>query len=260
MADQLSMRLDDVNALADKLDGLDSDLTSDERALLLAVFQVAGAAIESQAAEVQGFGFGAPSFGFAPSRLPLSEGFRNAFAPGIGGAAPNQAIIIEGSAQDPGGGGITITGTTEPPTPGPMSLQIASRRPTVLGDPAQLDASTRARRQAMGVALVTMPFVSWRRPSLQLGLLKPIAESHGFPTETFHLNLELAARIGRPLFDLLCDHRGEATGDWLFSLAAFGDASPDPPTRSSSGTATGSSRAWPTSSRRSTSWPGSATR
>ena len=109
-----------------------------------------------------------------------------------------------------------------------MSLQIASRRPTVLGDPAQLDASTLARRQALGVALVTMPFVSWRRPSLQLGLLKPIAESHGFPTETFHLNLELAARIGRPLFDLLCDHRGEATGDWLFSLAAFGEDSPDP--------------------------------
>ncbi len=109
-----------------------------------------------------------------------------------------------------------------------MSLQIASRRPTVLGDPGALDVATRARRQELPVALVTMPFVSWRRPSLQVGLLKPIAESHGFPTETFHLNLELAARLGRPLFDLLCEHRGEATGDWLFSLAAFGEASPDP--------------------------------
>ena len=111
MADQRSMSLDDVNALADKLDGLDSQLSSDEKALLLAVFQVAGAAIESQTAEVQGFGSGIPSFGFAPSHVPLSQGFRNAFSPGIGGAAPNQAIIIEGSAQDPGGGGITSAAT-----------------------------------------------------------------------------------------------------------------------------------------------------
>jgi ribosomal peptide maturation radical SAM protein 1 len=112
-----------------------------------------------------------------------------------------------------------------------MNLRIERRRPSVMGDPSTLDQATRARRQALPIALVTMPFVSSLRPSLQLGLLKPIAESHAFPTETFHLNLELAAMIGRPLFDLLCDHRGEATGDWLFSLAAFGDASPDPADR-----------------------------
>ncbi len=110
MTDQITMSLDDVNALADKLDGLDTQLSADEQALLLAVFQVAGAAVQAQSAEVEGFGLGGPSFGFAPSRAPLSEGFRNAFSPGIGGGAPSQAIIIEGTAQDPGEGTITVGG------------------------------------------------------------------------------------------------------------------------------------------------------
>ncbi len=109
-----------------------------------------------------------------------------------------------------------------------MDVRLERRRRAVLGGQSVLDAATRTRRRALPVALVTMPFVSCTRPSLQLGLLKPIAESHGFPTETFHLNLELAALIGRPLFGLLCEHRGEATGDWLFSAAAFGDDHPDP--------------------------------
>ena len=80
----------------------------------------------------------------------------------------------------------------------------------------------------MPVALVSMPFVSARSPSIQLGLLKPLAESHGFPVETFHLNLELADQIGDERYELLCQFRGPLIGDWLFSVAAFGTDAPDP--------------------------------
>jgi len=109
MADQITLSLEDVNALADKLDRLDDQLSTDEKALLLAVFRVAGAAIGSQdgAEEVEGFGFAAPGFGISPSQVPLSEGFRNAFRPGVGGGAPSRSIIIDMGA-DPGDGTITV--------------------------------------------------------------------------------------------------------------------------------------------------------
>jgi ribosomal peptide maturation radical SAM protein 1 len=77
------------------------------------------------------------------------------------------------------------------------------------------------------VALIAMPFVSYHRPSIQLGLLKAIADSYGFPITTFHLNLDFAHQIGTELYELLCDFRGHLLGDWLFAKAAFGDAIPD---------------------------------
>lgn len=78
------------------------------------------------------------------------------------------------------------------------------------------------------VALINMPFASARRPSIQLGLLKSILVSHGFPTTTFHLNLDFAAQIGAESYEKLCGHRGAQIGDWLFSMAAFGEDAPDP--------------------------------
>lgn len=78
------------------------------------------------------------------------------------------------------------------------------------------------------VALVSMPFVSVQRPSMQLGLLKGIVQAAGFEADTLHLNLELAARVGVPLYERLCDHRGPLIGEWLYSRAAFGDEAPDP--------------------------------
>ena len=75
--------------------------------------------------------------------------------------------------------------------------------------------------------LISMPFYSARTPSLQLGLLAAIGQAHGFAVETMHLNLDLAAQIGRELYEKLCQHRGPELGNWLFSLAAFRDQSPD---------------------------------
>ncbi len=72
-----------------------------------------------------------------------------------------------------------------------------------------------------------MPFYDPRWPAIQVGLLKAIAESHGFPAETLHLNLDLAAAMGRELYHELSEHdRGRSTGDWLFSPAAFGVSAP----------------------------------
>jgi ribosomal peptide maturation radical SAM protein 1 len=80
---------------------------------------------------------------------------------------------------------------------------------------------------AIRVALVSMPFVSISRPSIQLGLLKAIAVAKGFHAETFHLNLNFAQQIGSRQYEALCRHRGRMFGDWLFSLAAFGERAPD---------------------------------
>src|SRR3954470_888488 len=78
------------------------------------------------------------------------------------------------------------------------------------------------------VVLVSMPFLEADRPSIQLGLLKAVARQHGFPVRTLHANLDFAVRIGLDHYRRLADHRGRQIGDWLFSVAAFGDAAPDP--------------------------------
>jgi ribosomal peptide maturation radical SAM protein 1 len=72
-----------------------------------------------------------------------------------------------------------------------------------------------------------MPFMDPYRPSIQLGLLKALAARCGFPVRTCHAYLDFAAAIGVDYYKRLCDHRGTLIGDWLFSLAAFGDAAPD---------------------------------
>ena len=73
-----------------------------------------------------------------------------------------------------------------------------------------------------------MPFMDIDRPSIQLGLLNAIAKAHDFPSRTMHANLDFAARIGEDYYRALSEHRGVLLGDWLFSLAAFGDTAPDP--------------------------------
>ena len=73
-----------------------------------------------------------------------------------------------------------------------------------------------------------MPFMDATRPSIQLGLLKAIAQAAGFPARTLHANLDFAARIGAEPYQRLAQHRGPLVGDWLFSLEAFGGAAPDP--------------------------------
>jgi ribosomal peptide maturation radical SAM protein 1 len=73
-----------------------------------------------------------------------------------------------------------------------------------------------------------MPFIAHFRPSIQLGLLKAIASSHGFPVETFHLNLDFARQVGPEPYEGICNYgRNLGLGEWLFSVAAFGEEAPD---------------------------------
>jgi ribosomal peptide maturation radical SAM protein 1 len=103
--------------------------------------------------------------------------------------------------------------------------------PPVLGDPDRLSLADRRARAGWPVALVNMPFASVSGPSLALGLLKPIVTSHGFDVKTFHLNVDFAAQVGVPVYEVLCEYGRLAIGDWVFSLAAFGAAAPDPDDR-----------------------------
>jgi hypothetical protein len=73
------------------------------------------------------------------------------------------------------------------------------------------------------VALVCMPFATSAMPSIQIGLLAAVAEQAGFPTDTYHLNLDLAANLTQERYELLTLHSGHMTGEWLFSVAAFGE-------------------------------------
>ena len=77
------------------------------------------------------------------------------------------------------------------------------------------------------MALVSMPFISIIRPSIQLGLLKALAESHGFPVRTFHLNLELAHGMSQEMYEAISEYGRQFVGDWLFSKEAFGSQAPD---------------------------------
>jgi ribosomal peptide maturation radical SAM protein 1 len=76
-------------------------------------------------------------------------------------------------------------------------------------------------------AIVSMPFNDVDRPSIQLGLLKAVADAHGFPVRTLHANLDFAAQLGPDYYHILGQRRRRLLGDWLFSPAAFGDAAPD---------------------------------
>ena len=82
------------------------------------------------------------------------------------------------------------------------------------------DRGTRADA-AIRVALVCMPFYGASRPAIQLGLLQGLARADGHECDTFHLNVELARALGARRYEALCNHRGDMTGEWLFSVAAF---------------------------------------
>lgn len=95
-------------------------------------------------------------------------------------------------------------------------------RATVSLEPGLLLPETRQARARLSVALVSMPVISSARPSIQLGLLKAIGESHGFPVQTFHLHLDFAHQIGRSKNEALANFGRAFVGDWLFAAAAFG--------------------------------------
>ena len=72
------------------------------------------------------------------------------------------------------------------------------------------------------VALVTMPFSYSKFPSIQLGTLSALLKAQGIGTQTYHLNLQFAHKIGVPLYEILCEKRG-LFGEWLFSALLFRD-------------------------------------
>lgn len=83
----------------------------------------------------------------------------------------------------------------------------------------------RSAEQPFRVALIAMPFASAQMPSIQVGLMTAIARDAGFAADAFHFNLDLAAELSPAFYELLCEHRGQLAGEWLFSHAAFaGDA------------------------------------
>jgi ribosomal peptide maturation radical SAM protein 1 len=82
------------------------------------------------------------------------------------------------------------------------------------------------RRPAL--MLVSMPFFTVERPSLQLGLLSAIVRERGFHADTLHLTLDFAVRIGVDLYESLSEYARHEFGNWLFSSAAFPDEAPDP--------------------------------
>jgi ribosomal peptide maturation radical SAM protein 1 len=117
-------------------------------------------------------------------------------------------------------------GTTRKAGSGPAGHSAIAIETTVAGL-SQLDPATVEQRSALTTTIVSMPFMDIDRPSIQLGLLKSVAEANGFPVQTLHANLDFAVKIGCNRYRRLSEHRGRLLGDWLFSLEAFGDAAPD---------------------------------
>lgn len=83
-------------------------------------------------------------------------------------------------------------------------------------------------RPRPALMLVSMPFFTVERPSLQLGLLSAIVRERGFHADTQHLTLDFAVRIGVDLYESLSEYARHEFGNWLFSNAAFPDEAPDP--------------------------------
>lgn len=89
-------------------------------------------------------------------------------------------------------------------------------------------------RGQVRIALVSMPFASLTSPSIQLGLLKRVAERAGFAADALYLAFDFARRVGPDLYQAIADANPRIPrrnfvpfGEWLFSKAAFLDEAPD---------------------------------
>jgi len=78
------------------------------------------------------------------------------------------------------------------------------------------------------VALVVMPFASTLAPSIQAGLLQSRAREAGHACDAFYFNLDLARELGVDTYEQIAHLPLPMLGEWLFSVAAFGDGAPDP--------------------------------
>jgi ribosomal peptide maturation radical SAM protein 1 len=73
-----------------------------------------------------------------------------------------------------------------------------------------------------------MPWAAAVRPSIQCGLLKAILERHDHSVDVHYLNAEMASELGAATYDAFAEKRRNdlLLGEWLFSIAAFGDGAP----------------------------------
>jgi ribosomal peptide maturation radical SAM protein 1 len=72
-------------------------------------------------------------------------------------------------------------------------------------------------------ALVSMPTLSGRFPSFQLGLLKPTLARAGVPCQTFSMFLYFGAHVGWRLNEALAEVSPALVGEWIWTKAAFGE-------------------------------------
>ncbi|MEJ0079147.1 MAG: RiPP maturation radical SAM C-methyltransferase [Alphaproteobacteria bacterium] len=73
------------------------------------------------------------------------------------------------------------------------------------------------------VALVSMPTLSGRFPSFQLGLLKPFLEQNGFSAQPFSLFMYFGTHVGWQMNEVLAEVWPSLIGEWIWTKAAFGD-------------------------------------
>lgn len=76
------------------------------------------------------------------------------------------------------------------------------------------------------VALVSMPTLSGRFPSFQLGLLKPMLEQAGIPAQNFSLFMYFGTHIGWNVNEVLSVVWPNMVGEWVWAKTAFGDEAP----------------------------------
>jgi len=78
------------------------------------------------------------------------------------------------------------------------------------------------------IALVSMPTLSGRFPSFQLGLLKPFLESQGFSAQPFSLFMYFGTHVGWQMNEVLAEVWPSLVGEWIWTKAAFGEHEEDP--------------------------------
>lgn len=70
------------------------------------------------------------------------------------------------------------------------------------------------------VALIVMPWASVRRGSIALGILQRALRRRRIPSDTYYLNLRLAARMNLQIYESVANLF--LVGDWFFSQSLFG--------------------------------------
>jgi ribosomal peptide maturation radical SAM protein 1 len=86
-------------------------------------------------------------------------------------------------------------------------------------------AQSRPARR-LRIALVNMPWARCDTPSIQCGLLKAGLAGYGHEVDVHYLNLDLAALLGADVYTgvwSLPNERQNMLGDWLFTVAAYGE-------------------------------------